>query len=245
MPRWEDLNAYVDGALPPARRLEIERAAAAEPRVAAEIERLRAMKTGLAEGLAQGLAETSPPLPALPASRRLPHWAAAAAALLIAALLAFTLLPGEAGRDDWLRQAEASHREWLAVEPDLATAAVLPASLAGTPATFDLSLAGLTLAVAHREGEGHYLGWVGSRGCRLGLWIGPAPTDLPAALARADRDGLLLATWRSDARAFALMAGDMDPRRFATLARLLELRTRADGTQVARDAESLTLPCLA
>ena len=79
------------------------------------------------------------------------------------------------------------------------------------------------------------------KGCRLGLWVAAAPADAPEVRQGPD---LLLAVWRHEGVGYALMATDMDPRRFASLARLLETRT-VGAAQVARDSGSLTLPCLA
>ncbi len=245
LPRWEELNAYVEGALAPARRLEVERAAAAEPGVAAEIERLRALKAALAATL-DGVEAPPARLPSRPRPAALPRWVAAAAVLLLAVVSAAVLLLPGAGPtkgSSWLQQAEAAHRDWQAATPT-ADGLTLPAALSGEAAAYDLTLAGLQLVAVEARPEGHYLGYLGSNGCRLGLWIAPAPPDLTPSLVRHDRGDLLLATWSSGGRGFALLAEDMDPRRFESVAALLLRRTQAGEPQVAGRDSDLTLPCL-
>lgn len=246
---WTELNALVDGALDPRRAAELRRRAERDPWLAAEIAALLALKQQTAAALASGTGSL-PPLPA--PVRRSGRWSrpavwAAAAALLLALAGAALLWSADPSGDPqvaWLERAEAEHRAWLAEAPVPPAAAILPAALASEAERFDLSLAGLTLVTARSDADGSYLGWIGDRGCRLGLWIAPAPPGLAAGLQSREERGLRLASWQAGERGFALLATDMDPRRFEVVARLLAGRTQGEDSVAAADADSLTLPCL-
>lgn len=246
---WTELNALVDGALDARRAAELRRQAERDPRLAAEIATLFELKQQTAGALASGVG----PLPPLPEAVRKTGgwsrpgtWAAAAALVLILAAGVLLWSDGPPGAPPlaWLERAEAEHRAWLAEAPAVPAAAILPAALASEAERFDLSLAGLTLVTARSGDDGSYLGWIGDRGCRLGLWIAPAPAGLAAALTSRDRHELQLASWQVEGRGFALLATDMDPRRFEVVARLLAGRTRGEDSVAAADADSLTLPCV-
>jgi len=255
-PSWQELNAYVDGALAPDAARLVERAAALDPAVARALDELGRLKQATGELLvATGDCPAPPAVLAaapVPGARRTlgidrRAWAMAAAILLLLAglwLWPQSPTPGS-GATAWLAEAEALHLA-RAQEPRTAAAeaVALPAALAPEAATFDLGLAGLALVLTEESAGGLYLGYEGSRGCRLGLWIAPAPADLAAALTGHHRDGLLLVTWRSGDTGFALLSQDMDPRRFAGIAQLLRERTASGGTQLAADGEVLSLPCV-
>jgi anti-sigma factor RsiW len=247
-PSWQALNAYVDGALAPAETRHVEAAAAADPAVAAALAELGRAKRATAALLELGLAG-APAAPALQPERprragtRKHLWAAAAALLLVVAALALWR-SGSSGDETaaWLAQAQSRYHAQLASAAP-AEPALLPAVLVGQAPVFDLGLAGLSLVETESRDGAVYLGYQGSRGCRLGLWIAAAPAGLEAELRESLHEGLLLATWRQGQLGYALLSQDMDPRRFTGIARLLVARTSAE-IEMALDAEALTLPCL-
>src|SRR5947209_480105 len=102
--RMERLMAYVDGELSPADRARFEAELAADPALAAEAARHRALASKVSGAYAPVLDEPIPPqLLAVaaaandraPLRRALPQWAAAAAALVIGVV---------AGRAIWPQQ---------------------------------------------------------------------------------------------------------------------------------------------
>ncbi|MBI0536991.1 hypothetical protein D9599_15580 [Roseomonas sp. KE2513] len=222
----ERLNGLLDGELSPAEALDTARALRDDPALAARL-------AGLAEVRAAATAiDANLPAPTLPPglarrSRRRPGMLAGTVALaLSAAAAALVLLPA--------REPPAldSHRRFL-----LATADA-PDGAAGMP---DLSAAGLRLARVEAAGRGTYAGYIGPRGCRLGLWIGPRG-DAPSAGTAAGAAGGGEA-WRSETVARAdgqvawiAAAPAMDAGRFAALAAALRAGPAADTASLATAA---------
>lgn len=216
----ECLNGLLDGELSPAEASDTARALRDDPALVARL-------VGLAEvRAAAARIDADLPLPAIPPGatrlplRRLGMLAGGAAlALSAAAALVLVLMP--------VREplALASHRRFLLAAADA------PNGAAEMP---DLSTAGLRLVRVEAAGRGTYAGYIGSRGCRLGLWIGPRG-DAPAAGAVDGSE-----TWRSEtvARpdgqvAWIAAAPAMDAERFAALAAALRAGPAADAASLA------------
>ena len=233
---WVLLNAYADGELP---REEAERMAsrlAADPGLAAELERLRRLRRSLAVLRARPVA----------ARRRAVPMAALAASVAGLLLLGWTMQEGDPLLPDAAGVA-AIHDRFSAEQYDVAGGA-LPVGEAGVAFSGirapDLSSSNLTL-VAHRRvgpegGEGVAWHYRGRRGCRITLVAGP-PAAEAATLALARR-------WMVGEIPLALVAEGMDPDRFAAIAAFAEARTReaqeSDALRVAvvdRTAEAA--PC--
>ena len=79
--RWEQLNAYVDGELPPDEAADVAEAIAREPVLAREVAALTALKASVAQAAPPHLG----PLSKLPCSHRNGLRVAAIAATLVAA----------------------------------------------------------------------------------------------------------------------------------------------------------------
>lgn len=219
---WALLNAYADGELPPEEAEPLAARLAADPGLAAELERLRGLKRGLSAlrpGRSRGRRHAVP-------------------SVALAASVAGLLLLGWAmqDRDPPLPEAAtvaALHGAFSAEHYDVADVA-LPGeghgvAFAGVRAP-DISSSNLTL-VAHRrvgaEGrEGLAWHYRGQRGCRITLVAG--------ALAAEASAFVLARRWTVRGTPVALVAEGMDGDRFAAIAEFAESRTRETG-----DADAL------
>jgi anti-sigma factor RsiW len=232
-PAWDDLNAYVDGELAPVESARIARAAAEDHAVAEEIATLARLKASLADATPEMPEIAMPP-------RRRPVWrrvAAAAAVVLLIGYAGARLLPGESTTSvtpDWVVQARAAHTAWIEAEandatPTLPRAGIYLATLTRLgPRAYapDLSAARLTisrLAYAEPIGAGRdggiHIGYAGTRGCRVSLWVAPAPVALaPDPIRFAHARGAAY-HWRSGALAYTLVASGMAEARLALIAR--------------------------
>ncbi|HEV7368734.1 hypothetical protein [Arenibaculum sp.] len=253
-PSWAILNAYVDGELGPEAAAEVARAVADDRELARQVAALARLKAAAAEAMAPpaGAAPRLPAGRARPAGRRL--LPAAAAALALAVLGG---LWQHAARTDptgaWLDAVEERHARWVEADPRpspiLAAPASTPAAAAGEGRIPDLGP--MRLEVAHATSfaqEGRrvlHVGYVGVNGCRLSLWIGPAPAGLPAELAEHREDGAHVLTWRAGDTAYAAVARGMDAGRLKAVARYVEDRSRGAVTRLAgAEAEGSGAPCL-
>lgn len=210
----ERLNGLLDGELSPAEASDTARALRDDPSLTvrlADLARLRALTTAIDANL---------PMPGMPVEPAQPLWRrpALVGGTLIALSLAaagLVLLPGRE------TSSLAAHRRFLAATADTASAA---------PGLPDLSAAGLRLSWIEPTGGGTYAGYVGPRGCRLGLWLGPrggAPVSgndgwRTETVEQADGRVVWIATTLS-----------MDAGRFAALAEVVRSGSAAGATLLA------------
>ncbi len=233
-PDWTDLNAYVDGELTQARAAAVARAVAADPALAAQVEALRRLKAAAAKSV-----ETLPPaLPEVVASpgpwlRRLQ---AACLVLLLFGTGALTVVlwRGEESQD-WTARGWALHEAWIGAGGP-ASASAAGSLLVGLQALGPdaqaprLEAAKLRLdyvALVPAEGRGFlHLGYRGTRGCRLSLFVFAAATDWPegADLAAGAQRGR---AWQVGTLGYLLLARDMEARRFGLIADKMAQATRA------------------
>jgi anti-sigma factor RsiW len=164
-----------------------------------------------------------------PRRRTWAMFGATAAALAIALIVAAVMLPmgSETARPAWRDLAVRLHQSWAGSDPAQTaapTADSLLASLSqlGQAAQVpDLSGARLTVAylrpISSDYGRGLHVGYRGTRGCRVSLFILPATGGLsgePVALAG---EGSQQFAWRVGALGYALLASGMDPRHYAVV----------------------------
>ena len=224
-PGWDEVNAYVDGELAPRDAARVARAVADDPELAATVAMLARLKAAAAESVrTPDLTLPAPP----PARRRLAVAAAAILGLfaLVAILWPATDRPGSSLA--WLDQAEAGHVAWAAApaaaQADGQAGALLAArwKFGGAAVIPVLDAARLKLALVRtvplEEGEALHLGYVGSRGCRVSLWVRSAPAALPREIVERHRGGTSSYVWRAGELAYALIASGMAADRLATLA---------------------------
>jgi hypothetical protein len=211
----ERLNSLLDGELSPAEASDTAEALRNNPSLTArlaDLARLRAITTAI---------DTDLPTPCIPPSPVPRPWqrpgSLMGGALIALSIVASILILLPAQEPPSL----VAHRRFLATPADATGAA------AGLP---DLSAAGLRLARIEPVGGGTYAGYVGPRGCRLGLWLGP-------------RDGAPVGGskgWRSetveqaDGQVVWIAATpSMDAGRFAALAEVVRTGPAASATLLA------------
>jgi hypothetical protein len=149
------------------------------------------------------------------------------------------------------------HRTWAAQSAgDAAKSAARPVSAALHPNVPDLSANGLDLAyVGDRKtpegGEFLLIGYLGSRGCRLTMFVDRTDRQASEKIVHIETDDVLASVWRAGSLRYALLAEGMAKPRFrlisdsvqrASLRRLpLDHDTR---TALAR-SRAASLPCRA
>lgn len=261
-PKWQDLNAYVDGELPADAAAEVARAVAADWKLAERVAALAQLRAAVGQALAVNPSEIPPlhlPIRAASSRRRNPgQLFAYAAASLLVVLVGLASLWAISQRDAaqvWLAAAQARHQEWLANEPDPIPidegSVAVTASHGALERVPDLAFARLRLAHVAIDASGQkpglFVGYVGVNGCRLGLWIAPAAEGLTADLTEYRERNLTSFTWRVGSTGYAVLAADMDERRLAAIARHLEQMTRmAAETRIAGRADpAMEAPCTA
>jgi hypothetical protein len=261
----EQLTAYVDGEAEPALAAEIAAAAGADPGIAAAIAAMSRLKAASRTALEQEGA-TAPPIrighpraaPLRSAAARLGALAASLVLVVVLAAAGWYLLRPVDATSAWLEAGAAHYAQWRSIDAASASAGiggrggVAQIALNGTSGYVpDLSAARMQLAhvaVARDSGDSLFVGYVGRNGCRLGLWIGPAPDNLPAELVRQPRpDGSVAVTWRVGGTGYAALARDMDEERFQAVLSYLHASTRqgpGDGQPLRMAGRDAGAPCL-
>lgn len=224
------LNAYVDGALDPQTAAALAERALAEPALAARIARLHGLKAGVA-----GLVAALPPAPPLPSGPlrdpkrriravRMLIGAATAGGALAAGLTATAfLLPLQPSPDPASAALSAITEIDLAARHD-AWARTSGGNAPQAPGwlTDAMATAGLNLvhAAPLADDSGTHLAFIGRNDCRISLFERPGPGRVgpPEHLGT---DGLMRAEWHSGQSGFTLIARDMNPQRFETIAMAL------------------------
>lgn len=228
---WDDINAYVDRELDAAACARIAAAIAGDPSLAARVaslSRLKAMTTAIQPP------HDAPPIPqggTLGTAARRPLWQplaiAASIALLIAAGSATWL--GRGSSVDPVATAASIERVWLSgttVDAPETQGAQLRLALANglderlpELSGADLRLVYLALDPADAD-RGAFAGYVGPRGCRVGLWLGRGDgTEYPPN--QRDLGPTKIRVWSDGARAFAVMSQGMDGDRLSRVASLV------------------------
>jgi anti-sigma factor RsiW len=226
----DDLHAFVDGLLPPAREPAVQRYLAAQPEEAARLRSLAAQRDALRAALAFKAAEPIPPrlrLAHIRAARRRAlaargrAAAAAAALLLTGAGLGWSL---RAGPDVAEPQAVASapaalHLLLAAAPPRLQAAAAaevdlgewLAARLRAPMPLPDLGAFGFAPEAAWllpgAEGPAAVLRYAHADGAALSIWRRPARDTGPLAMRCNDEPhGLVTYSWSDGSHLFAVTA---------------------------------------
>ncbi len=254
-PRIDDieLNAYVDGELPPDQAAALARRAAAEPDLAQRIARLHRIKAAVASTVDAATQSAADRLTLLPEqARRRPRavargdrrgWRAA----LVAATLVLGLTVGGAAM---LRQpgpgaapdpALALHDAWATGGGgrggDL-PAAEAPAWLTSVIAATGLQLVHSASLEARGLPAGMHYAFVGSNDCRLSLFEMRATDPQQGALTLQVEGDLRSARWQAGGHDYMVLARNMDAARFATIAAALG---EAAASRAGPDAERLAL----
>lgn len=261
IPSWEELNAYVDGELAAEDAARVALAVADSPELAEDVARLAQIKAIV------GTDDSAIPEFVLPAGKRR-HWSLAIAATVVvivgASVLAFLALTGPLADDSavQLTRARIMHQDW-AVRTAGAKVDDVPASAyltAGREFGFrvhvpDLSAARLRVVrVAPMAAKGDlpaalHVGYAGTRGCRVSLWISPATKAMREA-PTLRRDGIRDAyLWRVEGLGYTILASGMDRGRLAVIVQAAYTATRtfrppqAEMRTALRRSRDTSAPC--
>ncbi len=259
-PDWEELNAYVDGELDVHDSARVARSVATDPALANQVAIVTRLKAAVADSLE--LVDLPPVRP----KRRL-HWygVAAAVALIVVAEVGSYVAPWrDQGDADLLQRAHTVHRTW--VERDEADdvrevgAGVLLSALhrlgpeAHVP---DLSASRLTISMITTipasgvDGPALHIGYTGTRGCRVSLWISPASGNLGPRLVERRAGPLRSFVWQAGSLAYVLINSGMDEGRFSLIARTVHRATLerlpldAETRMALRESREASMPCSA
>ncbi len=263
--RWEQLNAYLDGELPPRARAALERTLRTDPELARELARLRALKAGLRRvSRRRGMVARRP---VTRRSRLSPAWAGAMGCLLLLLVMAvWWRWPVEPGatvpdHDVWLAALNA-HAAWK-------SSLVQPTPLAHdhhrdgervdlrswSPFVPDLGRAGFRFdgitTTESGESTGLHVGYLGRHGCRVSLVVFREPRTYDTPLRRTRFQAVTFYDWHAGHGHYLLLGPSMDPHRLAGIAgvvwRLTRERSGLDGlaTRMLVQARHLSRPCTA
>lgn len=226
---WNVLNAYVDGLLDRDMSANVAAAAATDPDLAARIATLSKLKANTPRP-AHISDESVPPFPefsgdAVLTRRRL---AGLAAAIFVAFAIAAAAgsWPHNAPRGgDWIRDAVAAQKRWLASASshngDDVSLVRVDAAKATKPLDLsdaDLKLIYVATAKSPGSAETMFLGYRGPHGCMVGLWIGPPQTNIETSPRKFDSGSILVRAWKDQTTGYALLSKGMDPARLDLLA---------------------------
>lgn len=244
---WERLNGYVDGQLDATMAAEVAALIARDPDAAARVATLHRLKAATMDSASA--APNPPKVPAVlsrssstaPGRLRTVGIAASVVALIVASGL---WMAGDLPRyrqsgTEATSEAVGAYRSWIADRSGLPGGQSGAQSGALAP---DLSDAGLRLVFVHpnvREGGAAMFGYLGARGCKLGLWVGPsryAGVALSAeprqVVAEGDLSGL---AWWHDDRLFVVLAQGMDTGRLRQFASLILKRVKDPAATAEQD----------
>jgi len=245
------LSAFVDGELHPDEAARVAQAIAAQPALAQRVARLHKIKAALA-----GYGEDLPlpevtPMPAFTASRAdVPRaglgrklMAAGAAAAFVVALV-FAAVPFSRPDSAAAPLARlAQHDHWLAEQADTAVLD-LPQAFGWVRSVTRAS--GLQLVHHSDNAQEVHFGFKGPNACRLSLFVSVSSgREEPLRLMLSET--VQHAVWQRQGVTFEMIARDMAPARFATVATGLQQGSKdhgADATLYIALAQSARLPCL-
>lgn len=227
-PSWEELNAYVDGELAADDAARVARALADTPSLADDVARLAQMKAAVKD--------IPPEMPKieLPAPGETRWDRIAAAAVVVAVmtgLVGYALWPFGSREASGLAGPRAVHAAWARASANgqlqaPPAAAFLAASRAFGPGVHvpDLSAARLSIVMIARVAPekdrpgGLHVGYAGTRGCRVSLWVAAAADRAAPPLTHHYGDAGESYEWGADGLLYAMFADGMESERFGVIA---------------------------
>lgn len=259
------LNAYIDGELTAEEAAIVARSIARDPGAAAAASSLSSLKAALQEQAATPDDFELLPPEANDGKRGL--WQAgnlvAAAAVLVVCIAVAALYQwhGNAQQETaWHSLAAEIHQDWASTTADerppsltIPASGRLSASEVRLPDLSDTGLTPILLApVENLDGlTGYRVGYGGSRGCRLSLFVLQGKGSLPPELAALRRGGPQVLGWQQENATYLLMARGMAEARFGLIAETLQ-RLTADWQPLAPETRTAlqvnrqeSAPCLA
>jgi hypothetical protein len=249
------LDAYIDGELDAVAAAEVAAAVARDRALAARVATLARLKAETRRAFAAPAMPLAATVPRRP--RRTLLAALAAAAAVAAAVLVWSGWRIESA--GWLEPALAQHGAWIAGQAagdrvDLHASRLMVGlhDLGSGAQIVDLSAADLQIAkiefvTAGGMARAVHVGYLGSRGCRVSLWIGRGGG--PAAPLQARFGGTSAEAWQVDRLTYVLLATGMAAERFELIARSVREATvrrapfTAEARQALRESRDHSLPC--
>ena len=251
---FEMLSAYVDGELDAANAARVAEAAAANPALASAIARLQNLRASVVDGMPEFVH-----LPTPTQRQRKNRWrplyriatAASVAVLLAGGLAVFTHQSSKQPRlAEELAPAVAIHDRWL----ESSQPAMPLEAITAVPLDQLLAAAGLRLVLKDRTSfidgnEAVHSRFIGESGCRLSLFESEVSGSVdPDRMDISHEGALLLARWTDGRLVFVVVARDMDPIRFATIAGALREISPLDAPppieELIASVSSARQPCL-
>lgn len=224
-PDWKRLNAYVDGEVSAEDQAEVADAVALDRELAGHVAALSRLKAAARETLEP---YDGPAVEQLKQSPRRRLWLPVAASIAGAVLLAGLALGFLQLRDEptnWVVAFAGTYTDVLEAEtrssarPPSAGAILVGLARLG-PDAFVPDLASARLRILQTEindtGTLNVL-YGGERGCRLGLWIMPAPQGMRTALESTPAGPYQAYSWRVGALAYVMLS-QIDTARFRLIA---------------------------
>jgi len=219
----ETINAYVDGELAPHEAARVAEEIATDPQLAAMVAKLHAMKSTVS--VAFNTQEV------IAIAQRKPLVAQSVVGAVAACLLVAVIGGGiwysvaQRSSNKVVAAAMLQHDNWVA-EYQVASSPLIKASALVTP---DLTPAGLTLAGVQKNiklglTSAQRYAYVGSRGCKLSLFVS-SQNNAFEGLGNLARPDALIVKWAVANRSFLLVSRKMNPQRFKTIAKALEAAT--------------------
>ncbi len=224
-PGWNKLNAYVDGEVSAEDQAAVADAVAADRELAGHVAALSRLKAAARDTLEP---YGGPALERLPQTPRRTFWvpvAASIAGLVVLAGLALGYLQLRDDPTNWVAAYAGIYTSVLEEEqrasasPPSAGAILVGLARLG-PDAFVPDLASARLRILQTEiddaGTLSVL-YGGERGCRLGLWITPAPQGMKTALEGTPAGPYRAYSWRVGALAYVMLS-QIDPARLRVIA---------------------------
>lgn len=255
-PDWKKLNAYVDGEVSAEEQAAVADAVAEDRDLAGQVAALSRLKAAARETLEP---YGGPALEQLDRSPRQSIWVPVAASIAGLVMLAGLAMGYFQLRDEPTNWVVAFADTYTSVLEEEERSAASPASagaiLAGLarlgPDAFVPDLAAARLRILKTEindaGTVSVL-YGGERGCRLGLWITPAPEGTGSALESTQAGPYQAYSWRVGALAYVMLS-QIEPARFRVISetahRVTTERRVINETMAAALAESRrkSTPC--
>ncbi|PZX39316.1 hypothetical protein LY56_02848 [Roseinatronobacter thiooxidans] len=236
------LNAFVDGELPSAEAARIATMVASDPLIAQRVAHLHHMKAALST-MSDDLVLPASELPigTTHTLRGVRGLAAVCVLLLVVFWSAPVSRPAQQGGN---LPFMAQHDHWVLHGAESATV-VLPESFDWLRPLMHAS--GFTLVHYAQAGNLQHFGFKGVNACRLSLFVTTqAGAVSPLQLSLTEK--VQHAQWHLDTKAFEMIARDMAPARFATVATSLHRNSRDHAAYEAFQIallQAARLPCTA
>lgn len=222
---FEKLSAYVDGELDPHTAAEVAEHIARDPEAATIVAKLTSIKSSVKSSYHDERLSESLLADAAGSKLKL---GLVAATLLAVALCSIWIFSNQLqpGRNDVLTMALDHYDSWRQVEKT----ELRPASLSALVSIPDLSPAGLKISSVDTpihlgNSPASHLTYLGSRGCRLSLFVFEGKLG-DKAITSLVQGNVLADFWTTEYSSYLLLSRKMNAQRFAVLAEFIKETTR-------------------